>query len=63
MNLPTLDYRRQCGDMTQVFQLIHKIDDFDFEKLFKLSVTKHEIRGHIYELEKLRPLKAKRRNS
>jgi hypothetical protein len=49
LNLPTLDHRRQRGDMIQVFKLIHKIDDFDYEKLFKLSVTNHEIRGHIYK--------------
>jgi hypothetical protein len=63
LNLPTLVYRRQRGDMIQVFKLIRKIDDFDYEKLFKLSVTNHEIRGHIYKLEKLRPLKAIRQNS
>jgi hypothetical protein len=43
LNLPTLDYRRQRGDMIQVFKLIHKIEDFDYEKLFKLSVTNHKI--------------------
>jgi hypothetical protein len=32
-----LDNRRQCGDMIQVFKLIHKIDEFHYEKLYKFS--------------------------
>jgi capsule polysaccharide export protein KpsC/LpsZ len=50
LNLPTLDYRIQRGDMIQVFKLIYKIDDFDCEKLFQLSVTNHNIRGYIYKI-------------
>jgi hypothetical protein len=34
LNLPTLDYRCQRGDMIWSFKHVHKIDDFDYEKLF-----------------------------
>lgn len=37
LNLSTLDYRRDRGDMIQVFKLIHNIDDYDYTKLFRLS--------------------------
>ena len=63
LNLQSLEYRREPGDMIQVFKLIHKIDDFDYWELFKITVSNHEIRGHIYKLQKLRSYKSIRQNS
>ena len=61
LNLPTLLYRRQRADMTQVFKIMKGIDDIAFEDFFQMadSLT----RGHTLKLFKPRCNKSVRQNS
>ena len=54
LNLPTLEYRRQRGDLIIVFKIMHKIDNTDYTKLFHRSATQHSIRGNSLKLDKPR---------
>ena len=37
LGLPTLEYRRERADVTQVYKILHNIDKVDKSKLFTLS--------------------------
>ena len=49
LNLPTLEYRRQRGDMIQTYKIIHKLDDIDAHDLFAFH-TDLRTRGHSLKL-------------
>ena len=34
LKLPSLSYRRFIGDMIEVFKLLNKLEDIDYEKFF-----------------------------
>ena len=51
LNLPTLKYKRLCGDMIEVFKLIHNY--YDTEAAINLNFNTHSMtRGNTYELQK-----------
>ena len=45
LGLPTLEYRRERADVTQVYKIIHEIDKIDKNKLFTMS-DNIAARGH-----------------
>ena len=51
LGLPTLEYRRQCADVLQVFKILQGIDNIDSDKFFTLS-SYQATRGHSYKLYK-----------
>lgn len=51
LKLPSLNYRRQRGDMIQVYKIINGIDRLPAEDLFKRNTT-GRTRGHTYKLQK-----------
>jgi hypothetical protein len=52
LKLPTLEYRRQRGDMIQVYKIIHGIDNLNPDIFFKKS--NNNLRGHTHKLFKPR---------
>lgn len=63
LNLPSLEYRRQRGDMIIVFKIIRGIDFIDSSKLFTLANNDRDIRGNPFKLQKPRANKSLRLNS
>ena len=50
LNLFSLAYRRRRGDLIQVYQLLHNIDNVNYSQLFEIN---HSItRGHDFKLKK-----------
>ena len=60
LNLTTLYYRRNRADVLQVYRIINKIDNLNFDDFFVLNPRN---RGHKYKLEKPRANIAIRANS
>ena len=50
LNLTTLYYRRKRTDILQVYRIIHKIDNLDFDTFF--SLNNNQTRGHQWKLQK-----------
>ena len=47
LGLPTLEYRRERADVTQIYKILHKIDKVEKSKLFTLSeytATSHSLK-------------------
>ena len=63
LNLPTLEYRRQRGDLIILFKIMHKIDDTDLTKFFVKSTDQHGVRGNSLKLCKPRANKNPRLHS
>ena len=63
LNLPTLEYRRQRGDLIISFKMLHNIDDFEYSKMLTLSSTPHDLRENPSKLQKPRANKSIRINS
>ena len=53
LGLPTLEYRRERADVTQVYKILHNIDKVDKNKLFTLSEYT-ATSGHSFKLFKRR---------
>ena len=51
--LPSLVYRRKRSDLLQIYSIVHRIDNIDENKLFKLD-KKSKTRGHSYKIVKER---------
>ena len=52
LNLTTLAYRRNRTDMLQVYRIINKIDNIDFDSYF--TYNKNNTRGHSQKIDKPR---------
>ena len=52
LNLPTTEYRHQRGDKILLFKMIHRIDYYDFTRMFSFSTNPHELRGNMDKLIK-----------
>ena len=50
LKLPSLTYRRFRGDMIQVYRLLHKLKDIDYNRFFQLN--ENHTRGHALKLKK-----------
>ena len=61
LDLPSLEFRRRCADMFQVYKIIHELERFEREEFFKYSTTK--TRGHTKKLFKPRARLNIRKNS
>ena len=53
LDLPSLVYRRKRSDLLQIYRIVHRIDNIDENKLFKLD-KKSKTRGHSYKIVKER---------
>ena len=53
LKLPSLVYRRRRSNLTQVYRMLHHIDDIDYTKFFKLAEG-CKTRGHTLKLAKQR---------
>ena len=53
LGLPTLEYRRERADVTQVYKILHDMDKMDKNKLFTMS-DNPATRGHSLKLFKRR---------
>ena len=62
LGLPTLKYRRERADVTQVYKILHSIDKVDKSKLFTLSEYT-ATRGHSLKFFKHRSRLKIRANS
>ena len=62
LNLPSLDYRRKRFDLIQVFKIVHKIDNIEFDTFFKYAINSGT-RGHCLKLHKPKATKSIRLNS
>lgn len=51
LNLPTLEYHRNRGDMILLFKMLHKLD---YTKMFTISTNPHKLSGNSYKLIKPR---------
>ena len=65
LNLPTLQYRRDRGDLIFVFKILHNLVDIDYSLFFSKKSDGHEIntRGHSLKLHKPRASKNIRINA
>ena len=64
LQLPSLYYRRQRGDMIAVFQILHGGLDMDPELLFhRADARGRDLRGHPWRLAKPRAVSRIRRNA
>jgi ribonuclease P/MRP protein subunit RPP40 len=61
LDLTSLLYRRKRCDIIQVYRIVHKINNLDFNSFFKRSTN--TTRGHNWKLEKPRALTSIRQNS
>ena len=52
LDLPTLAYRRVCGDLNQVYKIVHGLNDISQESLFKFAKQDAGTRGHSYKIQK-----------
>ena len=62
LGLPSLEYRRERADVTEVFKILNKIDEIDKDKFFTVS-TYTSSRGHPRKLLKKRHRLKVRSNS
>ena len=62
LGLPTLEYRRERADVTQVYKILHDMDKMDKNKLFTMS-DYPATRGHSLKLFKRRSRLQIRENS
>jgi len=53
MELPSLRYRSECGDMLQTYNILHGLKDMPPDSLFHLAVEDTN-GGHIMKLKKPR---------
>ena len=53
LDLPSLVYRRKRSDLLQIYRIVHRMDNIDENKLFKLD-KKSKTRGHSYKIVKER---------
>lgn len=61
LNLPTLEYRRNRGDLIQLYKIVHHVDDIESSSLFAFS--DNQGRGHSLKLHKPRANKTLKLNS
>ena len=53
LGLPTLEQRRERGDLIEVFKLINRLENVDYRQFFELD-TKCRTRGHKFKITKER---------
>ena len=52
LKLPTLAYRRLRGDLIQVYEIMHRINDIQRESLFQMADQEVGTRGHCFKVQK-----------